>query len=98
MRPGAVRAWPPIRVELEDNDDFAVRVGIHTGEVLLGGGVSEAGTIRGINVNIAARLEQTAPPGAVRISHDTHALVRGVFDVEAQPPLQVKGVDAPLRS
>ena len=56
------------------------------------------GTIRGITVNIAARLEQTAPPGAVRISHDTYALVRGVFEVEAQPPLQVKGVDAPMRS
>ena len=40
-----------------------------------------------------------APPaGAARISHDTHALVRGVFEVDAQPPLQVKGVDAPLRS
>jgi len=85
-------------IDDDNSDAFAVRVGVHTGEVLLGGGVSEAGTIRGINVNIAARLEQTAPPGAVRISHDTQALVRGVFDVEAQPPLQVKGVDAPLRS
>lgn len=82
----------------ESGDAFAVRVGVHTGEVLLGGGVSEAGTIRGPNVNVAARLEQAAPAGAVRISGDTHALVRGVFDVDAQPPLQVKGVDAPLRS
>ena len=32
---------------------FNVRVGIHTGGVLLGGGV-EAGSIRGIAVNIAA--------------------------------------------
>jgi hypothetical protein len=56
---------------------FGVRVGIHTGGVLLGGGVDGEGSIRGIAVNIAARMEQTAPAGALRISHDTHALVRG---------------------
>ena len=74
-------------------DGCDVRVGIHTGPVLLGGGVDEAGTIRGLTVNIAARMEQTAPPGALRISQDTWALVRGVFDVQAQPPLFVKGQD-----
>ena len=77
---------------------FNVRVGIHTGGVLLGGGVDADGTIRGIAVNIAARMEQTAPPGALRISHDTYAQVRGLFDVEVQAPLQVKGVDAPVQS
>ena len=65
---------------------FNVRVGIHTGGVLLGGGVDAEGTIRGIAVNIAARMEQTAPAGALRISHDTYRHVRGVFDVEPQPP------------
>ena len=54
--------------------------------------------IRGIAVNIAARMEQTAPPGALRISHDTYAQVRGMFEVEAQEPLTVKGVDEPIRS
>jgi hypothetical protein len=77
---------------------FDVRVGIHSGDVLLGGGGVDDGTIRGIAVNVAARMEQTAPPGGLRISHDTYAQVRGVFDVEPQPPLSVKGVDAPLRS
>ena len=75
---------------------FDVRVGIHTGSVLLGGGVDEDGTIRGITVNIAARMEQSAPVGALRISHDTYQHVRGVFDVQPQPPLQVKGHDAPI--
>ena len=37
------------------------------------GGVDAEGTIRGIAVNIAARMEQTAPAGALRISHDTYA-------------------------
>jgi predicted ATPase/class 3 adenylate cyclase len=79
-------------------DGVHVRVGIHTGDVMLGGGVNDEGTIRGSSVNIAARMEQTAPPGALRISHDTHALVRGRFEVLAQEPLQVKGIDAPIRS
>ena len=75
-----------------------VRVGIHTGAVLLGAGVDEDGSIRGQAVNIAARMEQTAPPGALRISHDTYRCLRGRFDVEPQEPLPVKGVDAPVRS
>jgi predicted ATPase/class 3 adenylate cyclase len=77
---------------------FDVRVGIHTGGVLLGGGVDADGTIRGIAVNIAARMEQTAPAGTLRISHDTYAQVRGLFEVEVQEPLRVKGVDEPLQS
>jgi class 3 adenylate cyclase len=80
------------------HEGFDVRVGIHTGGVLLGGGVDAEGTIRGIAVNVAARMEQTAPAGALRISHDTYALVRGMFDVQPQPPLQVKGIDEPVHS
>ena len=56
---------------------FDVRVGIHTGGVLLGGGVDQDASIRGQAVNIAARMEQTAPAGALRISHDTYSAVRG---------------------
>ena len=77
---------------------FDVRVGIHTGGVLLGGGVDAEGSIRGQAVNIAARMEQAAPPGGLRISHDTYALVRGLFDVDVQEPLPVKGMDAPVQS
>lgn len=82
--------------ELIGDARFAVRVGIHTGPVLLGGGVDSDGSIRGLAVNIAARMEQSAPPGALRISRDTYRHVRGVFDVEPQPPLQVKGLDEPM--
>jgi len=77
---------------------FDLRVGIHTGPVLLGGGVDSAGNIRGATVNIAARMEQTAPPGTLRISHETYRNVRGLFEVEVQAPLAVKGIDAPVRS
>jgi class 3 adenylate cyclase/tetratricopeptide (TPR) repeat protein len=77
---------------------FDVRVGIHTGWVLLGSAADAGGDIRGQAVNVAARMEQTAPPGALRISHDTFAQVRGIFDVQAEPPILVKGVDTPMQT
>ena len=77
---------------------FEVRVGVNTGSVLIGGGVEAENTTMGSTVNIAARMEQTAPPGTLRISHDTWSQVRGLFDLEAQPPLQVKGIDAPMKA
>ena len=77
---------------------FDVRIGVHTGTVLLiGGGDSERG-IRGFAVNVAARMEQSAPSGALRISHDTYRHVHGLFDVSPQPPIQVKGVAAPIHT
>ncbi len=75
---------------------FNVRVGLHTGPVLLGGGVDAGNTIRGATVNLAARMEQHAPPGTLRISDDTARLVQGLFDLIAQAPLQAKGHDQPL--
>ncbi|CAN5870388.1 adenylate/guanylate cyclase domain-containing protein [soil metagenome] len=77
-------------------EGFDVRVGIHTGPVLLGGGVDGENSVRGNSVNIAARMEQTAPAGAVRISRDTQRHVRGLFDAAEQPPLAVKGLVQPL--
>jgi class 3 adenylate cyclase/tetratricopeptide (TPR) repeat protein len=71
---------------------FNIRVGLHTGNVLLGGGVDAENNIRGLPVNVAARMEQSAPVGGLRISHDTYRHVRGVFDVEPQAPIAVKGV------
>ena len=78
--------------------DFAVRVGVHTGEVALGAGVEADNTAMGAAVNVAARMEQSAPPGALRISHDTFNHVRGLFEVEPQPPLRVKGVEGAMNT
>ena len=77
---------------------FGVRVGIHTGPVLLGGGIEAERTAMGHAVHLAARMEQSAPVGRLRISDATWALVRGLFRAEAQPPLRVKGHDEPLRT
>jgi len=83
---------------LHGREGFNARVGIHTGGVVRGGGVENDNSLSGLAVNIAARLEQATPAGTLRISQDTWSLVRGLFDAQAQPPLAVKGVDAPLTS
>lgn len=90
------RRWSETVLQRHGHEGLGVRVGVHTGPVLLGGGVEAEGSIRGSTVNIAARMEQSAPVGGLRISHDTYRHVRGVFDVEPQPPIAVKGVDEPL--
>ena len=104
----AVRAGLRIRETVKDIaadaashqgiDGFDVRIGIDTGTVLLGGGVDAEGSIRGSTVNMAARMEQSAPSGGLRIHHDTYVHVRGVFRVSEEPPLKVKGHDEPLRT
>ena len=77
---------------------FDVRVGLHTGPVLLGGGVDGDNTIRGSTVNLAARMEQNTAPGTLRVSADTwRQCAAGFLGVE-QPPLMVKGRTEPMRT
>src|ERR1700704_5151128 len=77
---------------------FKVRVGIDTGSVLLGGSLEGESNIRGNAVNLAARMEQSAPEGCLRVSHNTYVHVRGLFNVTEEPPIKVKGIDEPLRT
>ncbi len=78
--------------------DFALRVGVHTGEVAFGAGFEADNTLTGDAVNVAARMEQSAPPGGLRISADTWAQVRGRFNADQQPPLLLKGFDSALQT
>jgi class 3 adenylate cyclase/tetratricopeptide (TPR) repeat protein len=80
---------------------FGVRVGINTGLVVvgeLGSDLRVEYTAVGDAINLAARMEQSAPVGGVLITHDTYRHVRGVFDVVPQPPLQVKGKAEPVQT
>jgi class 3 adenylate cyclase/predicted ATPase len=84
-------AGPPIEL----------RVGIHTGLVVVGELGSEAKkelTATGDVMNLAARLQAAAPPGGVLISRETYRYVRGLFTVTPQPPLAVKGKGEPLQT
>jgi tetratricopeptide (TPR) repeat protein len=80
---------------------FNVRVGINTGLVVVG----EVGadmrveyTAMGEAINLASRMEQAATPGSILITHDTYQLVRGLFDVQAQEPFNVKGRLEPVQA
>src|SRR3990170_2305547 len=87
------------RVLRERGLDFDVRVGINTGLVVVGEIGSDLRveyTAMGDAVNIAARMEQTALPGTVRISHDTYRLVSKVFEFESLGEIEVKGRAAPV--
>ncbi len=78
---------------------LAVRVGIHTGPVVVGAmGVDgrRENLATGETVNIAARLEGLASPNTVVISQATSRLVRDTFALEALGPTTLKGVAEPM--
>jgi class 3 adenylate cyclase/tetratricopeptide (TPR) repeat protein len=65
-----------------------LRTGVNSGEVVTG---TEERLATGDAVNVAARLEQAAPPGEILIGEQTLALARGAIEVEAVDPLPLKG-------
>ena len=69
---------------------LAVRVGMHTGPVVIGEGAGPGAVVFGETPNIAARVQALADPDAVLITEATHRLVSGRFIVEAKgtPPLK----------
>lgn len=76
-----------------------LKVGINSGPVLLSAiGTQGEYTAMGDTVNTASRLVYAASGGETLISHDTYELVRGVFDVQKQIPITVKGKSAPLQT
>jgi adenylate cyclase len=71
------------------------RVGIHVGDV-----VEESdGDLMGDGVNIAARLEGIAKPGAICLSEDAYRQVKSRLDfaVADLGPIQLKNIAEPMR-
>ena len=71
------------------------RIGIHLGDV-----VEESdGDLMGDGVNIAARLEGIAKPGAICLSEDAYRQVKGRLDLAVSDlgPTQLKNIAEPIR-
>jgi class 3 adenylate cyclase/predicted ATPase len=76
--------------------ELKLRIGVNTGEVVSGDPSARESFVTGDAVNVAARLEQAAPPGGVLIGESTYRLVRDAVTVEAVEPLVAKGKSEPL--
>jgi predicted ATPase/class 3 adenylate cyclase len=77
-------------------ESFQVRIGVNTGLVVAGGVTEAEGTIMGSAVNLAARLEDAAPPDGLLISQQTYAQVRGLFDFHPGKSVRMKGFSEPV--
>jgi class 3 adenylate cyclase/predicted ATPase len=99
---GIVEAMPTLNSRLGQRQGvrLAVRVGIHTGLVVVGemgaGGRQEQLAL-GDTPNIAARLQGLAAPDTVLISAMTQRLIQGYFTCHALGAQTLKGVATPLQ-
>ena len=80
---GALNAADALRAA---EDGKRVRVGLHVGDVL----ATPQGDLLGHGVNIAARLQQLAPPGVVVVSEDVQRAIRGKLARRLHPFGQVQ--------
>lgn len=68
-----------------------MRIGINTGEVLVGTLAGTDYTAMGDVVNTASRLQEEAPPGGVLVGEATYAQTRGAIEYGAPTELQPRG-------
>jgi class 3 adenylate cyclase/tetratricopeptide (TPR) repeat protein len=81
--------------------ELAVRIGVNTGSVIVGAigdNLRMDYTAIGDTTNLAARLQQHAPPDSILISENTYRLVRDDIQAEQLAPLAVKGKSEPVVS
>lgn len=84
-------------IEADFGKRISVRIGIHTGEVMVRPEGGDSGNIFGETPNIAARVQATAEADTVCISSATQRLVAGFFVVEDLGPHILKGVPEPMQ-
>jgi len=89
------------QVNKKYNLDFDVRVGINTGLVVVGGVGSDMFmeyTALGDAINIASRMEQTAPPSTVQVGEDTYKQTANYFEFEEHSGVEIKGKAEPVKA
>jgi class 3 adenylate cyclase len=89
----ALHAALSMRRRLEElfGDTLRLRIGINTGDVVLGQPRVGSSFVTGDAVNVAARLEQSAKPGEILVGARTVAGARTDFDFGAQATIKAKG-------
>jgi class 3 adenylate cyclase len=71
-----------------------LRIGINTGDVVVGKARAASSFVSGDAVNVAARLEQGAAPGEILVGERTVAAARGAFEFEQPTVVEAKGKPA----
>jgi class 3 adenylate cyclase/predicted ATPase len=72
-------------------DSLTLRIGVNTGEVVVGRPREGSSFVTGDAVNVAARLEQAAEPGQIVAGERTVASARGAFEFGPPLTLEAKG-------
>jgi class 3 adenylate cyclase len=88
------------RLEAQYGVHLAVRIGIHTGPVVvgeMGSGARHENLALGETPNLAARLEGVATPNTAVLSAATAQLVQRTFVLHALGAHELKGVAEPMR-
>ncbi|MGO9455342.1 MAG: AAA family ATPase [Candidatus Binataceae bacterium] len=79
-----------------DRPKLSVRVGIDTGNVVIGKGGGSESEVFGEAANITARVQSAADPDAVVVTPAVNRLVSGLFVVEERGAHQLKGIAEPV--
>jgi class 3 adenylate cyclase len=78
--------------------ELAIRIGVNSGDIFVGGGPGRETFAAGDSVNVAARLEQGAEAWEILLGDRTFRLVEADVRAEALVPLEVKGRTAPVHA
>ncbi len=87
------------RLKRDKSIQLALRVGIHTGLVVvgaMGGSERQEQLALGETPNIAARIQGLAAPNTLLVSEATYRLVQGYFACQALGPQPLRGVAEPV--
>jgi class 3 adenylate cyclase len=79
--------------------EVQIRVGLNSGEVVvraIGSDLHMDYTAVGQTTHLAARMEQLATPGTIRLTADTLRLAEGYVEVKPLGPVPVKGLETPV--
>ena len=72
-------------------DELELRIGVNTGEVVVGRAREGSSFVTGDAVNVCARLEQSVAPGEILVGERAAAAARGAFEFDEPARIDAKG-------